>query len=304
MKSLPQKWAHISHFPPALKARMKNHFNRRFYTPPEHDSWEGYALNPNLDLAQISADFKAGKVVVIDGLLTPACLKAMKRIGSEGQVWHETKLRDYVGTGPFGPAPLAKLAEELELGLPGVFGEHTLHMHWGFKHDSQRGPRGIQVHADAAAINLNFWVTEDEANQAPDSATHGGGLTIFAKRLGRGTHDKFENYNHPNVSTETLGIRDKDVLMSVPYRENRAVMFHSSYFHQTQPHQFKPGYTNRRINFTLLFGFLESIRCSGCEQMQGDFCTSSISTSHDGVHWRKREAAGQQKDKHRGVGEL
>lgn len=178
MKSLPQKWAHISHFPPALKARMKNHFNRRFYTPPEHDSWEGYALNPNLDLAQISADFKAGKVVVIDGLLTPACLKAMKRIGSEGQVWHETKLGDYVGTGPFGPAPLAKLAEELELGLPGVFGEHTLHMHWGFKHDSQRGPRGIQVHADAAAINLNFWVTEDEANQAPDSATHGGGLTI------------------------------------------------------------------------------------------------------------------------------
>lgn len=36
---------------------------------------------------------------------------------------------------------------------------------------------GISVHADSASVNLNFWVTPDEANLDPSS----GGLIIYPK---------------------------------------------------------------------------------------------------------------------------
>jgi hypothetical protein len=40
----------------------------------------------------------------------------------------------------------------------------------------------------------------------------------------------------------------------MPYRANRAVIFDSDLFHQTDAIRFKPGYTDRRINVTLLYG--------------------------------------------------
>ena len=42
--------------------------------------------------------------------------------------------------------------------------------------------------------------------------------------------------------------------VTVPYRANRAVIFDSDLFHETDVISFKPGYENRRINVTLLFG--------------------------------------------------
>lgn len=36
---------------------------------------------------------------------------------------------------------------------------------------------GITVHADVAKVNLNFWVTPDEANLDPSS----GGLVVYPK---------------------------------------------------------------------------------------------------------------------------
>lgn len=36
---------------------------------------------------------------------------------------------------------------------------------------------GIAVHADSASVNLNFWVTPDDANLDPDS----GGLVVYPK---------------------------------------------------------------------------------------------------------------------------
>ena len=42
--------------------------------------------------------------------------------------------------------------------------------------------------------------------------------------------------------------------MEVPYRENRCVIFRSDLLHETAPLHFKPGYRNRRINLTFMFG--------------------------------------------------
>ena len=42
--------------------------------------------------------------------------------------------------------------------------------------------------------------------------------------------------------------------ITVPYRENRAVIFDSDLFHETDKIEFKDGYQNRRINVTMLYG--------------------------------------------------
>ncbi len=42
--------------------------------------------------------------------------------------------------------------------------------------------------------------------------------------------------------------------MTVPHRGNRAVIFNSNLFHETDKISFKDGYTNKRINITMLYG--------------------------------------------------
>jgi hypothetical protein len=42
--------------------------------------------------------------------------------------------------------------------------------------------------------------------------------------------------------------------ITIPYRSNRAVIFDSRLFHETDRIVFKDGYLNRRINLTLLYG--------------------------------------------------
>ncbi|MGH7256636.1 MAG: hypothetical protein ACREI3_12775, partial [Nitrospirales bacterium] len=42
--------------------------------------------------------------------------------------------------------------------------------------------------------------------------------------------------------------------VTIPYRANRAVIFNSDLFHETDRLRFREGYENRRINITLLYG--------------------------------------------------
>ena len=41
---------------------------------------------------------------------------------------------------------------------------------------------------------------------------------------------------------------------TVPYRANRAVFYDGALFHQSDKFKFKPGYEDRRINLTFLYG--------------------------------------------------
>ena len=41
---------------------------------------------------------------------------------------------------------------------------------------------------------------------------------------------------------------------TIPYKFNRAVLFNSDFFHETDKIDFKTGYESRRINITYLFG--------------------------------------------------
>jgi hypothetical protein len=46
--------------------------------------------------------------------------------------------------------------------------------------------------------------------------------------------------------------------VTIPYRQNRAIIFNSDLFHGTDSVTFRPGYENRRMNITMLYGHREN----------------------------------------------
>merc|ERR1711879_542473 len=109
-----------------------------------------------------------------------------------------------------------------------------------------QGSKGIHVHADDALVNLNFWIVPDEANMDPST----GGMVVYGKEPPQGFDSIMYNHKGGLEGSYLEGVP----AVHIPYRQNRMVMFKSTQLHATEPHSFRQGYANRRINFTLLFG--------------------------------------------------
>ena len=84
-----------------------------------------------------------------------------------------------------------------------------------------------------AAINVNIWITPDDASLDKSS----GGLVIYTAKPPPDAD--FQSYN---TNTEKL---IKEIIeptnfanVTVPYRENRAVLFDSALFHHTDSFKF------------------------------------------------------------------
>lgn len=132
-------------------------------------------------------------MVVLDDLLTQEALAELRAVCLESSFWNSAKRVGYIGAyidDGFTPAVIGRLAEQLESMMPSVFANHSLLMTWGYKYDVDGGASGIRTHADKAAVNLNFWITEDSANLDPDS----GGIVVYKKRMvGPGSHADYNN---------------------------------------------------------------------------------------------------------------
>ena len=217
----------------------------------------GRALNPDPSNGEIARKWETEQpqVAVLDNLLTPEALERIRQFCYRSTMWHKSYANGYVGAMPehgFACPLLAQIADELRENYPAIIQGHPLLRWWGFKYTSQR--KGINVHADFAAVNVNFWITPDEANLDPDS----GGLIIWDKPAPM--EWSFAQYNNPNAG-ETIRkfLADSGAkAITVPHRANRAVIFDSDLFHQTDQINFKEGYLNRRINITMLYGRREA----------------------------------------------
>ena len=142
------------------------------------------------------------------------------------------------------------LAVELRKRFPKILKNHPLKYLWAYKYSSDY--RGIKLHADEASVNLNIWITPEDANLDKES----GGLVIFTVKPPEDWD--INQYNRDTeVVYEELLKPSKFANVTVPYRENRAVMFDSALFHQTDEFSFKTGYQNRRINLTILYGDMQ-----------------------------------------------
>lgn len=211
---------------------------------------DGPAINP-INTQDATRQWRSNRpqVVIVDNLLTDAALTALRRFCMGSHIWRTGYDGGYLGAFPehgFSVPLLAQIAEEFQAVFPDICGGMPLKYCWAFKYDSAM--EGVHIHGDDAAVNINFWITPDDANLDPQS----GGLLVWDVAAPLSWDFSKFNNNQPAIRDflETNGAKS----ITVPYRANRAAIFDSDLFHKTDAIHFRPGYENRRINVTMLFG--------------------------------------------------
>ena len=108
---------------------------------------------------------------------------------------------------------------------------------------------GDGLHGDSGLRNLNLWLTQDGANPDPDR----GGLIFWDKKA-----PVLEIKDNPREKSIQIL---QDIIsepgtnaLKVPYKGKRSALFKSNIIHSTDTLNFKPGYENRRINITFVYG--------------------------------------------------
>jgi tetratricopeptide (TPR) repeat protein len=212
----------------------------------------GVALSERPDRDAILRDFKAHETgaVWFDDLLTPVALSGVRKYLLESTVWHDFShisgfVASYLEDGLACPLFL-QIADEVRNVFPEILGPHPLSQAWAFK--ALDSAAAIEAHADDGAVSVNFWVTPDAANLRPGS----GGLKVC--RVPPPADLPLTGYDADKDEIAALLERHAGDMLTVPYRENRAVMFESRLFHRSDAPHFAPGHENHRINVTLLFG--------------------------------------------------
>lgn len=210
-------------------------------------------VNPDNDWRAIEDAYlaRSPEITHIDNFLSAEALAAFQEYTLASKVWLTEYNNRYLGAfankGFISPLHL-RLAKELQQVMPRVFRNHRLSHLWGFKYDSTLG-KGINVHADFAQVNLNFWITPDEYNLDPDS----GGLKVYDAPSPPDW--PFFDYNENKKKIYAFLEEKRSRCITVTHRCNRAVLFNSALFHETDKIHFKDGYESRRVNFTYLFGW-------------------------------------------------
>ena len=223
-----------------------------------------HAINPNLNFPALEEAYlhggsggskckgeacqQTGNVMTVEKLLTPEALKRLRFICQHGTYWFNVKPWGYLGAylnDGFHVDIVLQIARELPKRFPRIFGQYTLNQLWAYKYDSEMD--GIAVHTDEAAVNVNLWITEDDANLDIKS----GGMVLYKEKAPPSWTPS--QYIDRDAISELLRKSDKGN-HTVTYKANRAVIFDGSLFHKTDKFKFKPGYKNRRINLTFLFG--------------------------------------------------
>jgi hypothetical protein len=191
-------------------------------------------------------------VVVIDNFLTEEALAGLYRFCLESTVWSGNRYADgrlgaFFFSG-FNCPLLLQIAEEIRDAFPELIGQrYPLRQLWAFKNTCLL-PADSTIHADFAAVNVNFWVTPSSANLDESS----GGMLIYD--VDAPLSWDFATYNERTDLIREFLYECQPSVIRVPYRQNRAIIFNSDLFHATEAVRFRPGYQNHRINVTMLYG--------------------------------------------------
>jgi Tfp pilus assembly protein PilF len=210
----------------------------------------GAAVNERADGAALTAQLEAERAIFVDDLLTPPALDSLCRFLLESTIWHdfshiESFVASYLEDGLACPLVL-QIADELRRAFPMILGPHPLSQAWAFK--GLKPQAAVDVHADDAAVSVNFWVTPTQANLEPER----GGLVVC--RTPPPEDWEIKDYDADRERIVTFLEQNADNSLVVPYRQNRALLFRSRLFHHSNRPEFAPGYENHRINLTLLYG--------------------------------------------------
>ena len=240
----------LSELDPPASSRLLKSYNRIVHHDPGTQI-EGGVLSPDLDLVKIEKDFIDDPYgfTYFDGLLREEALQSLRAFCLDSTIWslieYEDEIESNLLTG-FSCPLIFQIATEIKLAFPKIFGPYPFTSCWAYKYFEKKS--GLGVHCDDGTVSINFWITPDQANNNPET----GGLVLWNKRvsrdfLGKVTEQRLEQFNQVISEPDAQSFR-------VPYRCNRAVLFHSNVLHGTDEIDFKAGYENNRINMTFLYG--------------------------------------------------
>ena len=201
-------------------------------------------------------------ITYIDNILSQDTVDALYKYALGSTVWTSTKagyLGAYMRTG-FSNKLMGLVADELKAAMPHMFCSFNLEQMWMYKYDSILRS-GIETHADPAVVNVNIWLTPDDALINSEGARDQAGLVVYTVAPSLDwSHAKYNGASGRDAVRELLKENNYENV-TVPYKQNRAVIFDSHLLHHSGKIQFKKGYKNRRINLTLLFGRKENNEC-------------------------------------------
>jgi len=213
----------------------------------------GRALSESWNPASVESECLEDRlgVVVIDDFLSQEAFEALRLFCLQSTVWFTNRyvygrLGAFFRDG-FNCPLLVQIADELKHAFPRLIGEkHRVSQIWGFKYGYFQ-PK-TAAHADFSAVNVNFWLTPDDANLDKNS----GGMVIYDVEAPLDW--SFDSYNRQGDKIEAFLRQKSAKSMKIDYRANRAVIFNSDLFHATSPIRFQRDYVDRRINVTMLYG--------------------------------------------------
>lgn len=245
---------------PAPEHRLKHDREQAEYLAGKGDVFHledgervaGSAVNPANATPQLLDQWHASwpQMIVLENFLVPEALEKLRRYCAGSTIWKRNYEAGYIGATPEDglACPLmAQIAEEIRDTFPGILGVHHFHYLGAFKYDSALST-GTNTHADNSAVNVNLYITPDDANLDPDS----GGMDIWDVAVP--VDEDMRIYNGSEAMARSFLEKSRARLTRIPHRANRAVIFKSDLFHKTSDCRFAEGYLNKRINISLLYG--------------------------------------------------
>ena len=209
--------------------------------------------NPKL----LEQTFFETNVAYQDDFLSPEALHNVRSFLWESTIFLYPKGDPSMGSGylgsylesGFGSSGLIlQIAGELASKLPGIIGKLRLVQAWAYKYTlgnhGTHDARGIDIHADEALVNVNFWITPDDARLS------GGGLIVYDKKAPKAMNFDEINKDQTFIRRFLEGSKSH----TIDYKSNRMVVFDSRLFHRSQDFKFKRHHTKERINLTFLYG--------------------------------------------------
>ena len=213
------------------------------------------ALNEHTDFHDIEDQYLDAKLpaIAFDNFLGKEALNSLRDFCLESTIFFRLSHNIYISSlvyEGFNCSALYKIASELKQKFPRVLGDKELRNMWAYRHPAKGD--GVRPHSDQASVTFNFWITPDEANLDPEH----GGLVVYDRMqpMEWDWHKTNFNKDSPEVLQRINQFLESSETITVPYRENRAVLFHSNLFHASDRFHFKDNYIDRRMNITLLFG--------------------------------------------------
>lgn len=269
---IDQSFRELLHRLNSVRTRLQNDDQRKPYAPLASSDLQtlgGYfdrlifyedaprinspTMNESLDYKALEDNYMRTRCLYFDEFLTPAALASLRRFFMRSTIfWRFSEagfVASYVMDG-FNCGLVFQLIEELHERFPRILkGKHLNNM-WCYRYCSHGD--GVRPHNGDGSVTINFYLTPDDANLAPE----GGGMVMYDKEHPR-DWDWLKYNMHkddPAIQADIAKYLVDAKAERVPYRCNRAVLFHSTLFHKTDPYQFRDGYENRRMNITMLFG--------------------------------------------------